>query len=333
MPVTGVPSGNIWPSMAGHIEADQLPDTPNYNLNFGFDTSSLDPPSNRVPSSHSRRLRYRHRRTGRGGAGPHGQNETTAPSHTESPANDRALHSLAIRLSRQSLERIYQGGDEKAQQFDDGMCEPQTSSRMDCDSAVGRKDRDVEAIDCSMSSALHDTFLTGRRSNGETRDGHTTLRRLRPNPSPAAHRTTTPNPDQRHHPRSPTGYPSSHLRCEAIRATMSTERLEMDDLEVGNATIVDEGFFEWPEVLSQSDDYVQSSLQALGVYRENGLLRVRPSMAPTTAGDKVLIHSVPRVRKRRHKKLEIRLGPGDHPDVPHRSIPSRHSSASPAIRA
>jgi hypothetical protein len=75
---------------------------------------------------------------------------------------------------------------------------------------------------------------------------------------------------------------------------------------------------------------VSSSLEILGAYRENGLLRIRSGSAAAPGG-KVLVHSVPRVRKRRHKKLEMRQATEEHTDATVGTTVSHQSTSSAAM--
>lgn len=68
----------------------------------------------------------------------------------------------------------------------------------------------------------------------------------------------------------------------------------------------DEGFSGWPNDLLKLGEESNEAMNALGAYRRRGLLRFRRS---TEAASRcpVVVRNVPRMRRRKQKKMEVRL--------------------------
>lgn len=294
------------------VEVDELPITWD-DLGIGpGQLPSLHPPNSRLALMRQRR-REHHRR--RGHSCPehrqHRQRRAACRPNQTSAAANQPLHAHPSKPSRQGAEPAAHPEHQHQHPHvewprpqssrtspppSDSIRNPESdhvvSSGMPCDSAAGT-DGDVGmSLPDDQPSTSHDA--PSLKSHSDAAQLSKPDIYIRPPPRP------------------------STLRTEAIRAALALEALT-----IGNESSDQAEAYEY-DATSPVSPLDPSSGQELPVglalHKEYGLLRVRTASTAAAAaaatGDRVLVHSVPRVRRRRLKKLETQPKSGDDAPAP-----------------
>lgn len=305
----------------GYVEVDELPQPWDCDFDLGLGQPSLHSPASQLALMRQRR-RQQYRRKGPScTAEPRAhRHRRTDRRHSPLPvALSQSVRSLPPTLSHHGAEPARQPeyqpqhlhGDSSRPQSPSISC-PTINTPEDipasghvvlpgtaaCVPAKGSDgDVDMSSPDRKPWTAQHDIPSVEKRYD-------------RPQ---ALHPVTNPQPRAR----------PSTIRSEAIRAALALEALRIDN-ECSSSSTSDgpekdgSDAITTPGATALEPNTEDDMLKDLPIHREYGLLRVRSAsnVAAAPAGNRVLVHSVPRVRKRRLKKLETRLGATDDSPPP-----------------
>lgn len=310
----------------GHVEVDQLPQAWEYDFDLDFEHLPSQIPTSKLALMRQRRRRqqqYRRRGPSRPEPRLHRQGRPDR-SHNATSMLNHSSHSFSSRPTDSNMEVIRQPAHVHGHQQSSPRewVGPEPASRS---SPVLLPEATIEP-DLVMSN---DTSCGGSTQERDKEMDMTP----QDGPPPAFHGDLVPENNTAQsssmgtHSRPPLRY--STLRSESIRAALALEALSLNSESSDYPHTA-------PTTPSASPDSGddQDLLDSLSLHREYGLLRVRSSSASAAStGSKVLVHSVPRVRKRRLKKMEARLGTGDDTSARGTTPLSEQHPSPPAIAA
>lgn len=314
------PSGST--PTAANIEVDQLPQAWEYDLDLDFEHLPSQIPTSKLALMRQRRRRqqqYRRRGPSRPEPRLHRQGRPDR-SHNATSMFHHSTQTFSSKPTGSNMEIIRQP-EHTHQQLGPGE-------------GAGPEPA------CLPSPLIHpeatiepDLVMSNDTSSGESAHERDKEMEVTPQDSPptAVHgdilsENTAQSSAMCSLSRPPLRY--STLRSESIRAALALEALSLNN----ESSDYPHTAPTTPSAPDSGDD--QDLLDSLSLHREYGLLRVRSSSASAApTGNKVLVHSVPRVRKRRLKKMESRLGTGDGASARGTTPLSEQHPSPPAIPA
>lgn len=338
-----------WPSAPLTIRraegAGVLPHSMGYDDGSDSEPSSLQPPPTRLSMMLQERRRRCYQACRRRGL------SYPDASLLPSAATNQPVDSLTTRLGRQSLSPIHQAGHagHQGSEADQPQSSSHTEGHIDADNSRSSEDMECDppTEDAQAGPIIPSTHPIHQYHH---RNPIFSLPQSPILPDPDAsssawptssttstNRHFTPSSDQRDTTALTSTYNHNHTqnlyprgRHGNIYSEPNTVTIDGQLAAHREQTTLDEGQSNIMRAFPRSRrNTISPSLEMLGAYRENGLLRVRSGAAAAAAGGKVLVHNVPRMRKRRQKKLEMRQGTGESADPSVGTILS-HQSSSPA---
>jgi hypothetical protein len=287
----------------GHVEVDQLPQAWEYDFDLDFEHLPSQIPTSKLALMRQRRRRqqqYRRRGPSRPEPRLHRQGRPDR-SHNATSMLSQLSHTFPPRPTDLDMEVLRQPEHgHRHQQLGPGEgvgLEPACPSSPPVLHPGATIEPDLvmsNGTSCGGSAQDRDKEMNLTPQDGPPPTLHGDLVPEN-NAAQSSNMGTLSRPPLRH----------STLRSESIRAALALEALSLNN----ESSDCPQTAPTTPSAPDSGDD--QDLLDSLSLHREYGLLRVRSSSASAApTGNKVLVHSVPRVRKRRLKKVDARLGTG-----------------------
>lgn len=297
------------PTGSGPVEVDELPQLWGYDFDSDLDhqLSSQIPTSKLALIRQRRREHYRQKGLSRPDPRLHRQRRLNCNYIAASSTKSRSQHPQSPTVDLHGAERVSQTEPEHQQSHgtSSGSRSPHPSSSASCPHEHVETDRAVPSpTACSSAKGCDgDIDMSCPDDRSVTSHDSSSLSERQSEETKPSERTTHARPRVR----------PSALRSESIRAALALEALKLDNESGGPSEIDGQKATQTP-IASSNASYDKEFIEGLPLHREYGLLRVRPAAAAAATAatrNKVLVHSVPRVRKRRLRKLETRLAAGD----------------------